>query len=314
MDELFSLHPNGLFLRREALAHGYRDRDLVQARNAQVITRVRHGAYVPHEAWASADQFDQHRLMAQAVLLTHGNKVALSHTSGAVEHGLRLWKPDLTKVHVTRLDRTSARRLPDVVYHGGSWRCDDVFAKEEGLILGPETCAVGAASLTTVAGGVAILDSVLDLDLGTEESLWLAYSERARSPHSRKLQITMRLTRPGAQSLGESLGRHLMWSQHLPEPRLQFKVYDEFGHLIGITDYAWPELRLLGEFDGKIKYGRLLREGEDPGDAVFREKQREDQLREITGWLMIRYTWRNLFDPRGTAERTRRMMRLAAAA
>lgn len=314
MDELFSLHPNGLFLRREALEHGYRDRDLQVACRENAIAKVRHGAYVPRQTWTGADDIGQHRLTSQAVLLTHGNKVVLSHTSGAVEHGLRLWKPDLTKVHVTRLDKTSARTLPDVVYHRDTWHIDDIHSKDEGLVLGPETCAVGAASLTTVAGGVVILDSVFDLDLGSEESVWVAYSKRQRSPHSRKLQITVRLARRGAQSMGESLGRHLMWTQHLPEPQLQFRVFDEHGTLVGITDFAWPNLGLLGEFDGKIKYGRLLKAGEDPGDVVFREKQREDRLREITGWLMIRYVWQNLYDPRVTAERTRRMMRLAAAA
>ncbi len=314
MDELFNLHPNGLFLRREAVEHGYRDRDLSQAVHEGVLSKVRQGAYVPRDTWRTTDDVGQHRMKSQAVQLTHGNKVALSHTSGAAEHGLRMWKPDLSKVHVTRLDKTSARILPDVVYHADAWHSDDIFAKEEGLLLGPETCAVGAASLTSVASGVGILDSVFDLDLGTQESVWLAYSRRARSPHSRKLQITLRLARPGAQSLGESLSRHLMWSQHLPEPQLQFKVYDEDGILVGITDFAWPDFRLFGEFDGKIKYGRLLNEGHDPGEAVFREKKREDRLREITGWLMIRYIWQNLYDPRTTAERTRRMLRLAAAA
>ncbi|MET1000060.1 MAG: hypothetical protein ABWX73_15205 [Marmoricola sp.] len=313
MDDLFTLHSNGLFLRREALAHGYRDRDLANARHGGAIARIRQGAYVPRETWNSADDLARHRLRAQAVVHTHGNKVALSHTSGAAEHGLRMWKPDLSKVHVTRLDKTSARRLPDVVYHSDTWNAEDVFAKDEGLVLGPETCALGAAALTTVSGGVAILDSVYDLDLGSEESLWGAYSRRKRSPHTRKLQLTIRLARPGAQSLGESLSRSMMWSQHLPEPELQFKVYDDHGTLIGITDFAWPALRLLGEFDGKIKYGRLLLPGEQPGDAVFREKNREDRLREATGFMMIRYIWDNLSHPRESAARTRRMMHLAVA-
>lgn len=314
MDDLLSLHANGLFLRREALEHGYRDRDLGLARREGVIVRIRHGAYVPLSAWQGADDFARHRLKAQAVLLTHGNHVALSHTSGAIEHGLRLWRPDLSKIHVTRLDGLTSRRLPDVVYHADSWGPDDVFAKDEGLVLGPESCALGAAALTTVAGGLVILDSVLDLDLGSEESLWRAYAARSRSPHTRKLQITLRLTRRGAQSLAESLFRHLAWAQHLPEPVLQFEVYDEMGNLVGITDFAWPEYGLLGEFDGKLKYGRLLRAGELPGDAVFREKQREDLLREITGWMMIRYIWDDLFHPAVTGDRTRRMLRRAAAA
>ncbi len=102
--------------------------------------------------------------------------------------------------------------------------------------------------------------------------------------------------------------------QHVPEPQLQFKVYDDHGNLVGITDFAWPEFRLLGEFDGRIKYGRLLKDGEKPGDAVFREKEREDLLREITGFMMIRYIWANLYNPQAMAARTRRKMRMAAAA
>ena len=95
------------------------------------------------------------------------------------------------------------------------------------------------------------------------------YYRRSGWPHSRKLQVTIRLARRGAQSIGESLARHLMWTQHLPEPQLQFKVYDEVGSLVGITDFAWPEFGLLGEFDGKIKYGRLLKEGETASDASY---------------------------------------------
>ena len=314
MDELFTLHPNGLFLRSEAMDHGYNDRVLADARHSGVIARVRHGAYAPHDTWVNGDDIERHRLRSQAVLLTHGDRVALSHTSGAIEHGLRLWRPDLERVHVTRLDKGSGRQHGDVVYHEDTWTAADIYAKDELLVMGPETCALGAASLTTVECGIPILDSLFDLDLGSEESLVTAYKKRSHWPHSQRLQLTVRFARPGAQSIGESLARNVMRVQHLPEPELQFKVYDDHGNLIGITDFAWPDLRLLGEFDGKIKYGRLLKEGEEPGDAVFREKEREDLLREITGFMMIRYIWANLFDPRTMAARTRRKMRMAAAA
>jgi hypothetical protein len=93
MDELLSLHPNGLFLRREALQLGYRDRDLADARSAGVITRVRHGAYVPTDEWEGRDEIGRYRLRGQAVCLTHDGHVALSHTSGAAEHGLRSGSP-----------------------------------------------------------------------------------------------------------------------------------------------------------------------------------------------------------------------------
>lgn len=81
---------------------------------------------------------------------------------------------------------------------------------------------------------------------------------------------------------------------------------------MGVTDFAWPEHRLLGEFDGKVKYGRLLLPGEEPGDAVFREKEREDLLRLLTGWSMIRFTWVDLHHAERTAAAVRRQLWRAA--
>ncbi|MGY1671234.1 hypothetical protein [Geodermatophilus sp. SYSU D00710] len=42
-----------------------------------------------------------------------------------------------------------------------------------------------------------------------------------------------------------------------------------------------------------MKYGRLLRPGQDPGDAVFDEKRREDAIRD-EGWGVVRWTWADL--------------------
>jgi hypothetical protein len=308
MDELFSLHPNGLFLRREALDHGYRDRDLTTALRARVIVRVRHGAYVPGPVWKVQDAEGRHRLLCQAVLSTHDGKVALSHSSGSLVHGLRLWKPELSRVHVVRLDNVSGRRHNDVVYHRREVRQDDVRHVHGMPVLDPTSCALGAASLTTVQRGLPILDSLLDLELADQETLWATFEQQQAWPFTRRLHVTVRLARPGAQSIGESLSRHLMWVHHLPEPELQYKVYDDAGHLVGVTDFAWPEHRLLGEFDGRIKYGRLLKPGQDPGEAVFLEKEREDLLRRITDFSMVRVIWKDIFRPQMTALQIRQKL------
>src|SRR4051794_34542546 len=115
MDELFALHTDHVFLRREALAHGYDDRDLRTAMRDDLINRVRHGAYVPSSVWRPADDLERHRLRSHAVLRSHGSPLALSHTSAAIEHGLRLHRPDLSKVHVLCLDEPLARSTPDII-------------------------------------------------------------------------------------------------------------------------------------------------------------------------------------------------------
>ena len=308
VDELFTLHPNGLFRRSEAIDLGYRDRHLAAARVDKILARTRHGVYMPYAAWEAADALEQHRLLSQAVLLRHDNRVALSHTSAAVMLGLRLHEPDLSQVHVTRLDGKGGRHLEHVSYHEGPWSPNDIFSLDEMLLVDPVTAAVGAAALTSVAKGVVLLDSLYDLDLGTPEDVERQRRRVEHHPFSQHLHMPVRLARPGSQSVGESLCRcHFFW-QHVPEPVLQFKVYDDQGRLVGITDFAWPEQRLLGEFDGKIKYGRLLRPGQTPSDAVFEEKKREDRLREVTDFGMVRFTWADLHAPQALGDRVRRQL------
>ncbi len=55
----------------------------------------------------------------------------------------------------------------------------------------------------------------------------------------------------------------------------------------------------------------LLRPGQDAGDVVFAEKQREDRLRELTGFAMVRLVWSDLNRPRLTARRVERLLRRA---
>jgi hypothetical protein len=67
-------------------------------------------------------------------------------------------------------------------------------------------------------------------------------------------------------------------------------VYDD-GELLGISDFRWG--RLLGEFDGMVKYGRLLRPGQTAADAVISEKIREDRMRAQDRG-MFRWIWADL--------------------
>jgi hypothetical protein len=74
------------------------------------------------------------------------------------------------------------------------------------------------------------------------------------------------------------------------------------------ADFGWPARRCVGEFDGRAKYGRLLRAGETPADAVFREKVREDAIR-AQDLGVARWTWDELADFAPVAERIRRLFR-----
>jgi len=104
----------------------------------------------------------------------------------------------------------------------------------------------------------------------------------------------MRQTDPASESVGETRARYLVWSQGLPAPEVNYPICDEYGREVARVDLAWPAYGVFLEFDGKVKYERLLRPGESAADVVFREKQREDMICRLTGWRCIRLIWAEL--------------------
>jgi hypothetical protein len=108
-----------------------------------------------------------------------------------------------------------------------------------------------------------------------------------------------------SESVGESRSRVIIQRVGLPRPVLQGEIVGQDGELIGYADFGWPELGTVGEFDGRVKYGRQLRAGQDPGDVVFAEKLREDRLRDL-GLSVVRWTWSDLSDFTPVADRLRR--------
>ena len=302
----------GVFLRSEARDLGYDDRAVGAAMRAGLWVRVRRGAYVFRDTWLALDRVARHRILSRAVMRSLGSSVALSHTSAVIEHDIAVWGTDLSKVHVTRLDGASGRIEKDVVHHEGLCLDGDIVERDGIRMTTPSRSVIEAASITSVQSGLVMADSVLHHGLSDMNALDAAFARMERWPDTQKVHVVLGLADGRSESVGETRSRYLFWTQGLPAPSLQFHVYDEFGQLVGITDFAWPEQGLLGEFDGKVKYGRLLRLGQEPGDVVFDEKRREDLLREITRWGLVRFVWTDHDRPAQTAHRVRRLMRQAA--
>ncbi len=295
-----------IVLRRDAIAHGMSDKAIRRMLRSGEWARIRHGAYAAGEVWRSASELDQHLIRARAAMMTVGN-VAASHHTAAALHGMDLWNVDLRRVHLTRLDNGAGRIERDLIHHEG-FSLDHDLATVAGLrATSAARAALESALLSGTERGLVTADSALRLGLCTPADLLAQQQLMQRWPGAQQLQIVARLADGASGSAGESRGRYVFWRYGVPPPRLQFEVYDG-DELIGVTDYAWPEHKLFGEFDGKLKYTRYLRPGESPGDAVFREKRREDRLRRVTGWNMFRLTWADLSDPRRTADMVRSMM------
>jgi very-short-patch-repair endonuclease len=301
-----------ILLRREAIAQGMTDASLRYAVRKGELVKVRHGAYADAARWNAADHRERHVILARAVHRTHGERVAFSHHTAAVIHGLDLWKVGLGDVHLTRADGKHGRHAGDLVHHEGELAPAGIQVVRGLPVVSPARAALESAALCSVERGLVVVDSALRLELCTPDELEQRRREIERWPDSLGLQLVLSLADGRHASVAESRTAHLIWRANLPRPEPQYKVY-EGKKLLGIVDFAWPELGVILEFDGDVKYQKYLREGESASDAVIREKNRENRIVEVTGWVVIRVTWADLANPRELAERIRRAMRRRAA-
>jgi len=299
------------FTRAEARELGYGDRAVAAAMRTRSWHRIRRGYYTFTDTWAGLDPVGRHRVVSRAVAHSLGDAVALSHVSGLVAHGVDLWGVDLGRVHVTRLDGGPGRIEGDVVHHEGRCVEDDIVEIAGVTVLRATRCAIEAASRTSNEVALVVFDALLRAGHTDAEGLFAQFNRMEHWPYTRHLHVPVRMADAGAHSVGESRGRWLFRAAGLPAPALQHEVFDSSGELIGITDWAWLGAGLLGEFDGRVKYGRLLRPGQQPGDAIFEEKVREDRLRETTGMGMVRLIWSDYEAPGVTARRLRAQLERA---
>jgi hypothetical protein len=85
-----------------------------------------------------------------------------------------------------------------------------------------------------------------------------------------------------AESPLESVSRLRIRQLGLPPPQLQVPVTDLRGVELGRVDFYWPDLGVVGEVDGRMKYA------DNPETALWDEKRRQERL-EDTGLIVVRW-------------------------
>ena len=295
-----------IMIRCELIDAGWTDRGIARMLRAGIWVKIRRGAYAVRQDWRMLDKAGQHVVRTRAVMRQANTEVVASHVSGLMFYDGPTWGLDLSSVHVTRTDGRSGRAEAGVRQHRGRILEGDCVSR-----LGIAVMAAPRLGLevTTVAGTEAALVAVnhlLHTRATTLEQMRRRYERGIDSwANTLSTDIVLRLADPRIESPGESRVLYLCYLYGLPAPEPQYKVRDGSGRLVAVVDFAWPELGLFLEFDGKIKYEKLLKDGESPSDVVVREKRREDLVRELTGWRCLRLVWADLERPEHTANRIR---------
>jgi hypothetical protein len=292
-----------LLLRRDAVTTGWSDGELSRLVRAGELSRLRRGAYV--DSVLPAEPAALHRLLVRATMAGLRRPAVVSHQSAAVLHGLPLWDVPLDRVHVTRRPRAWNDSSAVLCCHVAQLRDDEVVEMDGLQVTDPVRTALDLARSLPLEAAVVALDAALHLGALSHELLRGRLFDIAGTPGSRTAARAVTAADGRSESVGESRSRVILYRWKLPPSDLQFEIRSPSGVLVARSDFVWEADRLVGEFDGRIKYGRLLRPGQDAGDAVRDEKRREDAVRD-ENWGVVRWVWADLEVPHRFAARVRR--------
>ncbi len=291
----------GTLLRRDVLNNGLDDRAIAGAQRHGIIRRIHHGAYCLVDVWEPADRALRHRLRSHVVRRLYGDDVARSHVSALLEMDGPDWGLDLSHVHLTNLLGAGERTQAGIAHHRGVTVVDDVTRHDGSWLTAPARTALDTAARAARDPAVAVLDWVQATGLVGRDELEAGVERMQMWPGTIGLHHKLRLSNGRAESVLETRAHLLCRDHDLPMFEPQFEVFHPSGRLAGRADGAWPAYRTLLELDGLGKYLHHRRPGETIEDCVVREKHREDLLRRLTGWTMLRLTWSDLERPAETS-------------
>ena len=282
-------------LSREFVAEGFHHDELTQMTRRKELVHIRRGAYVEPSS-EEPDPRAAHRQLVEATIRQSSPEAVASYVSAAVLHGLPTWNDSLSRVHLSR-NRSGGgrrrRRYSEI--HGATLPERDVV-----LVDGIRTTSLGRTVVDLACAlpmdrAAAAGDAALRLGADPAELTELLDEGGGRRGIAQARRAVAFLD-GRSESAGESVSRVQFHRYGIPKPDLQHDVFGPDGEFVGRSDFWWEQYNTLGEFDGKIKYGRTLKPDQAVEDVLFDEKHREDALRD-EDLQVERWIWKDLYPP-----------------
>jgi predicted transcriptional regulator of viral defense system len=292
-----------LLRRSDALADGMTDDELARLIRRGEVTRLQRGTYLRDTETLTGTA--RHAAIVRATVAGLKLPGVVSHVSAAVLHGLPIWAVPLGRVHVTRRPPANGSGSRRVHLHVGRLADDEVTVLGDLALTDIARTSVDVARTLPFEQALVIVDAALATRRTTRDQLADCLDRLGAVPGVRRAAHVVAFADGRSESVGESRSRVLLKRLGLPAPALQVRVRRPDGSEIARCDFGWEETRTVAEFDGRIKYGRLLRPGQEPGDVVFEEKLREDEIRD-NGLKVARWIWREIDTPLVVGDRLRR--------
>lgn len=308
-------------------------RTLAKLSQRGTLVRIRQGVYVDKNQWRKLSKNAQYGLRAEAFRHLAVAEPVYNYATAAVLWGLWIVRtPEFLHVRISPVaggrNRNGVRRrigLPnDGIVRCGQFLITDKLTTTLQLISKltfPYAVAVCDSSLRpqeyrgqvnsfAVSSSEVFGEAAWDTDypqgqpLRKEDLIAAAQFLPSRAARDRTLAV-IQFASALSGSAGESISRAKMHQMGFPAPILQQKFTLRNGQL-ALVDFWFKEVQLAGEFDGKAKYFRADWSGGSMEDRLWKEKQREDDIRS-QGARFVRWTWQDIQD----TDRFERLLRSA---
>lgn len=251
------------------------------------VRRVRRGAYVGAERWEGAGDSGRHLLRARAAVAAARTPVLVSHRSAAEVWGLPVVGVRDERVHLTFTGTSGGVSRGDLARHVTRVPLEAVVV--DGLrVTDVARTVLDLARTCGFLAGVVAGDAALRTGLVTSERLEAEVVTASRGRGVRVARDVLGFVDARSESPGESLSRVRMAELGLPAPELQHVVRDGHG-FVARVDFWWEGARVVGEFDGRSKYG-FDDDARTAAGRLWDEKVREDRVRD-TRVRVVRWTW-----------------------
>jgi uncharacterized protein DUF559 len=164
------------------------------------------------------------------------------------------------------------------VRYAATLAAEDVEQRADCRLTTAERTAWDLARRLPTTEAVVVLDSLARATPFRPAAL---LDRRQRQPGARgcrRLDELVALADPRAESPGETRLRVALVRAGLPPPEVQYRIVDEHGFVLARADLAYPDARLILEYDGAAHF--------DPESAHL-DRQR-DAILATHGWLTVR--------------------------
>jgi len=269
------LRVTGPITRTHALAAGLSDRDL----RHPGVARLSRDTYLPRSLAGNGDA----RLAA--VLLSAPPGAVVSHHSAAM-----LWKLEIPmqqpdpRVHLTVSTGSAVRNRADRCYHR-THSVPEETTRVNGLVVTtPARTWRDLAAVLSPAALLAVTDQVLR-GLASREELEEQLRRRPSGRGSARARTALALGNPLAGSPMESVVRWLIHEAGLPAPVLQYVITDARGRFVAQVDFAWPERKVLVEFDGDVHRER---------EVCVDDRRRQNRI-VAEAWTVLRFSGADVY-------------------